>query len=111
MSKLGGNSQMERNMASDTAILTGVVAVYTDKSGNVIASATDFDGFHPAGFTVKQIQEMNVHRKLARLVVKAYSSDVLVEAISGTDICESILRKLINNGGKVSFVYIGHDIG
>ena len=82
----------------------GIVAIYTDKGGRVIASASDFELSAPGGFTLAEGQEHRANICLCRAVIDAYCSSVIGAALDSYD-CERIVHKL---GGTVTVIPVGH---
>lgn len=82
----------------------GVAAVYVDQEGRIITSVSDFNCDGYGGCTLYESQRMRAKRKLAVAVVRAYCSDVVVNALEAYD-CEQIVAKL---KGKMTFISIGH---
>ena len=85
----------------------GVVAVFTDKLGRVVASVSDFESSGYGGFTLRQAQEMRAERQLAYAVVRAYCSEMILEGFETYD-CEQILRRLVHKGARVTLIPVGH---
>ena len=88
--------------------LSGTVGIYTDKQGRVIATATDFDPDRPGGYTKFEAQRLRVEKRIARAVIDAYCSEVVIAAMRDHD-CERLLRGLIANGGKVTIIAVGYE--
>lgn len=92
---------------SETAVpstAAGVVAVYI-ADGRVITHAADFERSRPAGFELKEAQQMRCRDELVRAVVRAYCSPVVADALDVSD-CDRIVRKL---DGKMHFICIGYE--
>lgn len=85
----------------------GVLAIFIDPEGNVIASAADFDGTVSAGFTLAEAQEYRAKRALTREVLHAYCSDRIVPRISD-HLAVQVVENLIRSGWKRQIVAIGH---
>lgn len=84
----------------------GVVAIYTDPDGHVIASATDFNKTGMGGCTLQETQSYRAKAALAGNVVRAYCSTALTDALSNY-LCQQILEALQEKGGKVTILPIG----
>jgi hypothetical protein len=86
----------------------GVVAIFIDKEGDVVASVSDFkqDGY--GGFSLFEAQKIRVERKIATAVMGAYCSAVILDALDDED-CRRIVRRLVQKGARISIVPIGHD--
>jgi len=82
----------------------GVVGVYVDREGRVIASVSDFDQSGYGGFTLLESQERRAKPKLERAVVDAYCSHVVFNALDAYDFTE-IVSKL---SGMMTFIPVGH---
>lgn len=86
----------------------GLVAVFTDEAGNVIATATDFAPDCLGGFKMIEAQRYRVKVSLAWKVIEAYASPKLTRAISEYH-REQIYNDLqVRHGCKVTFVAIGY---
>jgi hypothetical protein len=79
----------------------GMVGIYVI-DGRVIASVSDFDRATYGGYTLEQSQRHRVENSLARAVVKALCSDVIVKALDAHD-CQRIVSKL---SGKSQFISV-----
>lgn len=84
----------------------GVVAVFTDKHGDVIASVSDFDAQGYGGFTRQQSQEVRAKDRLAVAVVHSYCGAPVCEVLRDYD-CQQIMRNMERNGAKVSIIPVG----
>lgn len=74
----------------------GIIGIFTWPDGRVLASASDFDEFHPGGFKVREAQAYRVKQKIRYEVAKALCSDVFVKCISDyhlQDIINEMIRK------------------
>lgn len=86
----------------------GVIAVFTDERGNVIASQADFAPDRPGGFTMIEAQRRRAEDLLASKVVYAYASPALGRAIDPYT-AQQIVRKLTSNHGcKMKTIPIGY---
>lgn len=89
----------------------GVVATFTDSTGHVVASVSDFDRSGYGGYSLQEAQRFRVRRKLAHAVVNAYCSPVIVKALSEFD-CAEIINKLTREQGFTeTIIPIGYDGG
>jgi hypothetical protein len=87
----------------------GIVATFTDSTGHVVASVSDFDRSGYGGFTLQEAQRYRVRRKLAYAVLNAYCSPVIVKALSEYD-CRAIIDKLTRESGFTeTIIPIGYD--
>lgn len=69
---------------------TGVVAIYTDKDGRVIASVSDFDRSGYGGCSLEEAQGIRAKRALSRAVANAYCSPVFADKLNWMD-CEKVM--------------------
>lgn len=87
---------------------SGVVGIFIDPDGRVIATATDFYKGYLGGFTLREAQTMRVKKALALEVANAFCSPVFVEAMSEYDI-ERVMQNMQKNGHKAVFLGIGEE--
>jgi hypothetical protein len=86
----------------------GVIAIFTDDEGRVIATAADFNPDRPGGFKMIEAQRTRATRQLAWKVVDAYASPGLTRAISEYE-REQIVRTLqTQHKCKVTVSAIGY---
>lgn len=71
----------------------GVIAIFSDEKGRVIATAADFAPDRPGGFKMIEAQRMRATRRLAWKVIDAYASPALTRAMSEYE-REQIVRQL-----------------
>jgi hypothetical protein len=91
----------------DKATPQGIVAIYTDKAGHVIATVSDFDRSGYGGFKTWQAQQIRCSDAIGRAVVRAYCSDPIVNHIDNY-IVEQIMRALHSKkAGTVTFLAVG----
>lgn len=87
----------------------GMVAIFIDPSGRVIASVTDFARDVYGGVSLQKAQTYRVQRRLELEVVKACCSDIIVRAMDDYD-CEQLVARLVRKCGcKVSLIPVGHE--
>lgn len=96
------------NPLHQTATPKGVVGVFTDKEGRVIASVSDFDMSGYGGFSLLEAQKLRVRKDLSREVIRKYCSWAITEAIEPYD-CEQIVRRLVEKGARVTVIPVGHE--
>jgi hypothetical protein len=84
----------------------GLVGIYTDADGRVIASVSDFDDSGYGGFSLQEAQRFRCKTKLARAVMQAYCSDRVLAVFETYD-CEQILNKMVRNGGRATYLPVG----
>lgn len=89
----------------------GVTAVLIDPSARVVASASDFDKSHPAGFTVLEAQRRRARMAVANDYVLASCNPHLARAIgAGYPGVEGIVNHLVNHQSYVlHFIEHGHE--
>lgn len=92
---------------SDKTTPPGVVGVFADKLGRVVATVSDFNRETPGGCSLRQGQTWRCQRLLALEVVRAYCSQMILEAIETYD-AERILGRLCEKGATTTFIPIGH---
>lgn len=86
----------------------GVIAIFTDEEGRVIATSADFNADRPGGFKMIEAQRSRATRGLAWKVVEAYASPNLTRAISEYE-REQIVRTLQNQHKcKVTISPVGY---
>ena len=86
----------------------GVVAILVSPDGNVIANASCFDRTTPGGFTMQEAQASRARDLLNYAVIKALSSPILSNAVSGYE-ASSIISAMRRNGCKIFEISIGYD--
>ena len=84
----------------------GVVGIYTDADGRVIASVSDFEDSGYGGFSLQEAQRFRCKTKLAHAVMQAYCSDRVL-AVFDNYYCEQLLNKLVSNGGRATYLPVG----
>jgi hypothetical protein len=87
----------------------GVIAIFTDERGRVIATADDFAPDKPGGYSLKDAQKYRAERRLPTKVVAAYASPGLGRGITEYYAGLIIQELTSNHGCKVTFIYVGHD--
>lgn len=96
----------------DTATHTirGVVALFLNERGQVIAEAVDFDNQGFGGFGLKRSQEIRANNRLSRAVVAAYCSPDFERAVSSYQ-ADDIVRTLVDTHKcSVRRIYVGHEL-
>lgn len=87
----------------------GVVAIFTDEKGNVIAQASCFNASRMGGHTLAEAQRARARERLNGEVIRAYASPQLARAITNWGASE-ILRTLIHmHDCHVTYVEVGHE--
>lgn len=87
----------------------GVVALFLDKEGRVLASVTDFSTGGYGGFSLQEAQKLRAKRSLAHEAMRALSSPLICEAIETYD-AEKIMGAMCSRCGcRVETVAVGHE--
>lgn len=89
-------------------ITKGVVAVFIDETGHVIASASDFKTDRPGGFSVQEAQSARARSALTWAVMNAYASPRLVRGLHSYQAEETIRRLVNDHGCQVAVISVGH---
>lgn len=84
----------------------GIIAIWTDPEGNVIATEADFDRSGYGGCKLWEAQRMRVNRAIAWSAVRAYCSPAVTDALTSY-LLEQIAREMRNKGHKVTLREIG----
>ena len=87
----------------------GVIAIMTNSTGDVIATAADFERQGYGGFKLWEAQKHRVREQVRWAAVRAYCSSVLVNAISSytsTQIGDELCQK--KGGHKITYRAIGY---
>jgi hypothetical protein len=106
--KMRGKMQGAREAMSDAKKIKGVIGVFTNPNGEVIASAPVFDRTQPGGFTLLEAQRCGAKRLLAYEIAKAYCSSVYVDSMSEW-FMESAMNAMLNKGFKAKYIVVGHE--
>lgn len=92
----------------DNYLPRGVVAVFANERGDVIASASNFDRQGVAGFQIQEHQRRRAKQELARAVAEAYCSSDYVRAMRTQD-QEHVMQRLQDvHKCRVTFVNINY---
>lgn len=92
--------------AQQTAV--GVLAIFTDPEGDVVASVSDFDRSGYGGFTLEEAQKLRATRALNDAVIRAYCSERILTCITDGG-ADQIVRAMERNGWRRTVLPIGHD--
>lgn len=87
--------------------VTGVVQIFVNEEGYVIAHAADFNSSAYGGFTLIESQRLRVRDALALNVVNAYSSPGLVRGFDEGDARRVIARLVEKCGCRIHEVVVG----
>ena len=93
---------------SDQHKVRGVIGIFSDEDGHVIAHAADFALSGYGGFTLQRAQEIRVEERLATAICEAYASPRLVRAVpphARHDIMRVLQR---DHKCTVTMISIGH---
>lgn len=86
---------------------SGVVALFINKAGQVLANVSDFNTSGYGGFSLRQSQEMRVKRSLAYEVLNKLSSPLICEAVDHYD-AEKIMNNMCSRCGcRLEIIAIG----
>lgn len=87
--------------------IPGVVAVFTDNEGRVIATATSFEPESFSGFSLLRSQEIRAGNRLNAEVLKSYCSDIVSEVLNAHE-CRDIVNKMVKRGSSITLIPVGH---
>jgi len=81
---------MEKHTDSDTGndvprTPEGIVAMFINGDGRVVATANDFNPGYPGGFSQQDAQKIRARRALAGELMRALSSPLLAAAMAGAE--------------------------
>lgn len=93
-------------MTADTTP-QGVLAIWTDPEGRVIATHADFERSAPGGFDLHDAQRMRATDAVRPGVVQAYCSPIVAKALR-THTVYSIIDDLLRAGHRLTFRVIGY---
>lgn len=85
----------------------GVIAIMTNSTGDVIATAADFERQGYGGFKLWEAQRMRACDQAKWATVRAYCSDAVVKAISSY-VMTQIADELISKGHKLNVRAVGY---
>jgi hypothetical protein len=86
----------------------GVLAIMTSPNGHVIATSADFQRQAPGGYKLWEAQCARAREQVKWAAVRAYCSDVVVEAISSY-VSTQIADELCLKGHRITLKAIGWD--
>lgn len=88
----------------------GVIAIMTSPTGDVIATAADFDRQGYGGFKLWEAQKIRARQQVQWAAVRAYCSNVVTDAITSyvsTQIADELCQKE-RGGHKITYRAIGY---
>lgn len=85
----------------------GVIAIMTTPSGDVIATASDFDRSAPGGCKLWEGQKWRAAQQVKWATVRAYCNPAITDALGGY-MLEQIADALCQRGHKISYRAIGY---
>ena len=90
----------------------GIIAILTAPTGEVIATATDFNRSGMGGCKLWEAQMWRARDAVKKKAIDAYSSPVIVEALSGY-LLDQVAEALCRKGHKITIRAIGwgDDVG
>lgn len=87
----------------------GVIAMFIDERGHVVATVNDFDGGGAAGFSRKDNQRVRATSGLGLAVARKYCSPAFVRGISNYE-ADNIVRTLTSEHGcRIHIETIGYE--
>jgi phage gp46-like protein len=92
---------------TDTKQPCGIIAIMTNSSGDVIATAADFERQAPGGFKLWEGQRQRACQQVKWAAVRAYCSDVVTQAISSY-VSSQIADELLRKGHKLTCRAVGY---
>lgn len=101
-------SKLNDALCPTVAQVNGVVALFIDKEGRVLANVSDFNSSGYGGFTLQQAQEIRAKSSLAHEMLEKLSSPLICAAVDTYD-----AKKIMDNmcsrcGCRVEIVSVGH---
>lgn len=88
----------------------GVIAIMTSPTGDVIATATDFDRSAPGGCKLSEGQKWRARQQVKWATVRAYCSPVITNALDGyllEQIADALCQKE-RGGHRITYRAIGY---
>ena len=87
----------------------GVVGVFINAGGQVLASTSDFESECKDGFTLLECQKSRVRKALCIAVLRTLTSDSLVKAMEENLEEDDFERSVRRIPGAITLIPIGHD--
>lgn len=84
----------------------GVIAIWTDAAGEVIATVADFDRSGYGGFKLWEAQRMRSESQVKAAAIRAYCSPAVTDALSNY-LYDQISREMLQRGHKLNCVAVG----
>lgn len=85
----------------------GIIAIMTNSTGDVIATAADFERQAPGGFKLWEGQRQRACRQVKWATVRAYCGPVVSEAV-GSYLASQIADELLRKGHKLTCRAVGY---
>lgn len=86
----------------------GIVGIFTDKLGRVVATVAEFETGGYGGCSLRESQTYRAKHMLNLEVMRGYCSEMIHEALENHD-CDKIVQRLVKGGATVTFVPVGYD--
>lgn len=86
----------------------GVIGIWTDPEGRVIATAADFDRSGYGGFKTWEAQRLRARDAVHREVVRAYCSPAVTDCLSSY-LLKSIAEEMLRKGHRITMRSVGYD--
>ena len=86
----------------------GVIAIWTDPEGRVIATESDFELSGYGGFKIWEAQRMRARNSVYREAVRAYCSPAVSKVLSSY-LLEGIANEMMKSGHRITLRAIGYD--
>lgn len=101
-------SKLNDALCPTVAQVNGVVALFIDKEGRVLANASDFNTSGYGGFSLQQSQEIRVKSSLAHEVLEKLASPLICAAVDTYD-AKKIMDSMCSSCGcRVELVAVGY---
>ena len=95
-------------MSVSDSYLKGVVAIWTDPEGRVIAAESDFENSAYSGFSLGKSQSMRARNAVQRDAVRKYCSPVLTDCLDGHSF-DRIAELMRIKGHKITLRAVGYN--
>jgi hypothetical protein len=87
----------------------GMIGILTDETGRVVAAEADFDNSGYGGFTTAQAQKLRLKGAVAFAMMRAYCSPVVVKAMTGYRVEETMDELCRSHGFRLTWLPINYD--
>lgn len=92
----------------DNAAIKGVVAIWTDAEGRVIAAESNFDTSCYSGFTLPKSQSMRARSAVQREVIRQYCSPAMYDCLDGHTV-DRIAELMMCKDHKITLRAVGYN--